>query len=119
MARVEHLLDRRPVSFSGGELRRAELALALARTPSVLIADEPYRGIAPADHDELTRLLRLMAADGCAVVVTGHEVPSLLAAADHVTWCTNGTTYELGTPAQARAHEGFRRGYLGPGHSPS
>lgn len=114
-ARVENLLDRRPQSLSGGELRRAELALAITRMPTVLVADEPYRGIAPVDHDELTELFRAMAAEGCAVVVTGHEVPSLLAAADHVTWCTSGTTYELGPPARACAHDGFRRGYLGPG----
>lgn len=81
--------------------------------PVVLVADEPYRGITPADHEELTNLFRMLAADGCAVVVTGHEVPSLLAAADHVTWCTNGTTYELGTPKQACEHDAFRRAYLG------
>lgn len=114
LARVEHLLDRQPASLSGGELRRAELSLAITRMATVLIADEPYRGIAPVDHDELTALFRALAADGCAVVVTGHEVPSLLAAADHVTWCTQGTTHELGTPAQACEHDAFRRGYLGP-----
>ncbi|MGH7639132.1 MAG: ATP-binding cassette domain-containing protein [Gemmatimonadaceae bacterium] len=114
LAHVAHLLHRHPSSLSGGELRRAELALAIARMPAVLIADEPYRGITPADHDGLTDLFRAMAAEGCAVVVTGHEVPSLLAAADHVTWCTNGTTYELGAPAQACEHDAFRRGYLGP-----
>lgn len=113
MAQVEHLLERRPRSFSGGELRRAELALALVRTPTVLLADEPYRGIAPADHDGLTALFRGFATAGCAVVITGHEVPSLLAAADHVTWCTSGTTYELGHPREAIRHDGFRRGYLG------
>lgn len=113
IARVEHLLERKPDSFSGGELRRAELALAICRMPSVLIADEPYRGIAPVDHDQLTRLFRGLASEGCAVVVTGHEVPSLLAAADHVAWCTAGTTYELGSPAQAGAHEAFQRDYLG------
>jgi len=115
LARVEHLLDRRPVSLSGGELRRAEIALALARRPAVLVADEPYRGITPSDHDDLTRLFQTIAADGCAVVITGHEVPSLLSAADHVTWCTSGTTYELGTPAEACEHDSFRRAYLGPG----
>jgi ABC-type multidrug transport system ATPase subunit len=113
-ARVEHLLQRHPATFSGGELRRAELALAITRVATILIADEPYRGIAPGDHDGLTDLFRAMAADGCAVVVTGHEVPSLLAAADHVTWCTNATTYELGSPKDACEHDGFRRGYLGP-----
>jgi len=75
IARVEHLLDRRPGTFSGGELRRAELALAIARRPTVLVADEPYRGIARADHEDLTSLFRSLAADGCAVVVSGHEVP--------------------------------------------
>lgn len=113
-ARVHHLLHRYPDSLSGGELRRAELALAITRAPSVLIADEPYRGITPADHDDLTDLLRSLAAEGCAVVVTGHEVPSLLGAADHVTWCTDGTTYELGPPEQACEHDAFRRTYLGP-----
>lgn len=114
IAQVEHLLGRLPDSFSGGELRRAELSLALARVPTVLVADEPFRNIAPADHDGLTAILRTLAAEGCAVVVTGHEVPSLLATADHVSWCTSGTTYELGAPAAACAHDGFRRGYLGP-----
>jgi ABC-type multidrug transport system ATPase subunit len=118
MANVVHLLDRRPSQLSGGELRRAELALVLARRPDCLLADEPYRGIAPADRDLLTSLFRALANDGCAVVVTGHEVPTLLEAADHVTWCTAGTTYELGPPDAARAHEEFRRGYLGVGALP-
>ncbi|MDB4883022.1 MAG: transporter related protein [Gemmatimonadetes bacterium] len=114
LAHVVHLLDRRPHTLSGGELRRAELAMVLVRQPECLLADEPYRGIAPVDHDLLTRLFRSIAADGCAVVVTGHEVPTLFAAADHITWCTSGTTYELGAPEEARAHEEFRRDYLGP-----
>ncbi len=114
LANVAHVLDQRPHQLSGGELRRAELAAVLVRQPECLLADEPYRGIAPVDHDALTRILRSLAADGCAVVVTGHEVPTLLEAGDHITWCTSGTTYELGTPTMARAHEAFGRDYLGP-----
>lgn len=114
LARVEGFLSARPPSLSGGELRRAELALALARRPRCLLADEPFRGIAPVDHDLLSAILRSIAAEGCAVVVTGHEVASLLALADHITWCTSGTTYELGTAAQALGHEAFRREYAGP-----
>ena len=52
---------------------------------------------------------------GCAVVISGHEVHTLLDVADRITWCTAGTTDELGSPADARAHEAFRREYLGPG----
>ena len=48
-----------------------------------------------------------------ALLITGHEVPTLLEAADHISWCTSGTTYELGVPGVARRHEAFRREYLG------
>lgn len=112
IADVRHLLSRKPHSFSVGELRRAELAAALTRRPKCLLADEPYRGIAPLDHEGLTNIFRVMASDGCAVVVTGHEVPSLMDLATHITWCTSGTTYELGTPDAARNHEQFVRDYL-------
>jgi ABC-type multidrug transport system ATPase subunit len=111
--RVRDLLGRRPSSLSGGERRRADVAAALVRRPRCLIADEPYRGVAPVDAEILTAAFGALAATGCAVVVTGHDAPTLLGAADHVTWCVSGTTYELGGPAEAQAHDGFRREYLG------
>jgi ABC-type lipopolysaccharide export system ATPase subunit len=106
-------LDRIPSALSGGERRRAELAAVLVRRPTCLLADEPYRGIAPKDAEDLTRIFAGLAADGVAVVITGHEVPTLLSAAHHISWCTSGTTYELGPPAVAVQHAAFRREYLG------
>jgi lipopolysaccharide export system ATP-binding protein len=111
---VTHLLDRRPPTLSGGERRRAELAAALVRRPTCLVADEPFRGIAPLDAELLTAAYRALAVDGCAVVVTGHEAPTLFDAADRVVWCTDGTTYELGSPEAARRSERFCSEYLGP-----
>jgi len=111
-------LDQRPDTLSGGERRRAELAAVLVRRPTCLLADEPYRGLAPHDAEVLTGVLRALATEGAAVLVTGHEVPTLLDAADHVTWCTSGTTYELGAPAIAVQHAAFRREYLGPWWTP-
>ena len=106
-------LDKRPFELSGGERRRAELAAVFVRRPLCLLADEPYRGVAPKDAEDLTKAFSSLAADGVAVVITGHEVPTLLDAADHVTWCTSGTTYELGPPQIAARNESFRREYLG------
>jgi ABC-type branched-subunit amino acid transport system ATPase component len=94
------------------------LAAVLVRRPTCLLADEPYRGLAPHDAEVLTAALRALTAAGVAVVVTGDEVPTLLEAADHITWCTSGTTYELGPPAVAVQHEAFRREYLGVVRSP-
>lgn len=106
-------LRKYPWQLSGGELRRAEVAVAVARRPRFLLADEPLRGIAPIDAELLLQVFRGIAAEGCAVVVTGHEVHTLLAAVDHITWCTDGTTYELGPPRTAAANERFQRHYLG------
>jgi ABC-type sugar transport system ATPase subunit len=66
------------------------------------------------DIETLTRAFRHLADRGCAVVFTGHEIQSVLDAADRVTWCVDGTTCDLGTPAAAARHERFQREYLGP-----
>ena len=110
--RVQDLRDRRPLTLSSGERRRADLAAAVCRTPVCLLADEPLRDFAPLDAECCAEVLRSLARAGCAVVVTGHEVEPLLQVADRVVWCTEGTTYDLGTPASAADHWAFRRGYL-------
>ena len=63
--------------------------------------------------DRLLLVLLQMTKEGCAVVITGHEVPAMLDAVHHVTWCTAGTTYEMGPPFMARTDERFMRDYLG------
>ncbi|MES2523868.1 MAG: ATP-binding cassette domain-containing protein [Gemmatimonadota bacterium] len=105
-------LDKRPATLSGGERRRAEVAVALARRPDVLIADEPLRGINPIDAGIILGALRALAQEGAAVVVTGHETPLLLPACDHVTWCNAGTTREFSSEAAAMNDFAFRRDYL-------
>jgi len=103
----------RCASLSGGERRRAELALALLRRPSCLLLDEPFRGIDPRDVEVLQAVVREAAGAGCAVVLTGHEISTILAVADSVVWLRDGTTQALGSPAQAAEDWRFRRGYLG------
>lgn len=110
---IASLLHRRASSLSGGELRRAEVAMAVVRGPLCLLADEPYRGIAPIDIEIITRAFRHHTSLGCAVVFTGHEIQSVLAAADRVTWCVGGTTIDLGTPEAAARDDRFQREYLG------
>ncbi len=111
---VQSLLDRKPASLSGGERRRAELAVALARRPLCLLADEPFRELMPMETKSIAGALRWLADDGCAVVVAGQEAGTLLGLADLVIWQTAGTTHYLGPPEEARRHRGFQREYLGP-----
>jgi len=107
------LVDRRPQALSEGERRRAEMTLALVRNPRCLLADEPFRHLSPGDAAIVGSVLRDLAVRGCAVVVTGHEVQFLFDFADRVTWCTSGTTYDLGTSAEAHRHRRFCSEYLG------
>lgn len=110
---IGHLLDQPPGQLSGGERRRAEIATAWIRAPRCLLADEPFAGINPTDAEVLAEALRGMARQGCAIVITGHEVRQLLDTADNIVWMAAGTTHGLGTPEEAARHEQFRREYLG------
>jgi ABC-type multidrug transport system ATPase subunit len=111
---IGDLLERSRENLSGGETRRAELALALAREPACLIADEPFHGVAPKDAETVAAALRELAARGAALLITGHEIETLLRTGDTVVWMTSGTTHPLGAPDEARRHDQFRREYLGP-----
>ena len=91
------------------------MALAFARRPFCLVADEPFRGIDPRDREALGRAFRALAERGCAVVISRHEIPTLFELADRLLWVTAGTTHWLGTPAEARHSDAFRREYLGAG----
>jgi lipopolysaccharide export system ATP-binding protein len=115
---ITSVVERRVGEISGGERRRAEIAAALIRQPSCLLADEPFQGINPNDAELLARTLRDLARAGCAIVITGHEVPQLMEIADEIVWMVAGTTHALGAPDVAGRHEQFRREYLGPAGLP-
>jgi putative ABC transport system ATP-binding protein len=62
-----------PSQLSGGELARAGLAVALANSPAVLLADEPTGELDGATETQVLDLLVLAAARGVAVVVASHS----------------------------------------------
>ena len=107
-------MQQRVYSLSGGERVRVSIALALARMPSVLVADEPLVGLTPIDQETLGQALRRMAARGTAVVTSGHDARILLDISDVILWSVAGTTHHIGSPSEALAHDQFRREYLGP-----
>jgi putative ABC transport system ATP-binding protein len=73
----------RPSELSGGELARAGLAVAVANSPSVILADEPTGELDHVTASRLLRLLRSRADNGTAVVVVTHS-EALAGAADRV-----------------------------------
>lgn len=119
MLKLTEVLGRKPQDISGGERRRASLALALVRRPDCLLMDEPFSGIDPTDRELIAGGLRLLRDKGAGLVISGHDVEDLFGVADEIIWVTAGTTHWLGTPEEARKHDQFRREYLGPTGRPA
>jgi peptide/nickel transport system ATP-binding protein len=70
------LLDRYPHQLSGGERRRAALAMTLALDPQLVILDEPTAGLDPATrHDVVAAIHKLATQRGFALVVISHDLP--------------------------------------------
>jgi ABC-type sugar transport system ATPase subunit len=66
---VAHLLDRRAVGLSGGEMQRVALGRALAFRPAVVLLDEPLNAVDEATRDRLTNLLRDVRKEGNLTVL--------------------------------------------------
>jgi rhamnose transport system ATP-binding protein len=71
-------------SLSGGNQQKVVLAKWLSRTPSLMIVDEPTRGIDVATKAEVHRILVELAHSGVAVLVISSELPEVLALADRI-----------------------------------
>ena len=75
-----------------GDRQRIEILKALLRDPQVLVLDEPTAVLAPAEIDQLFRLLRSLAEEGRAVVLVAHKLDEILSIADRVTVLRQGRT---------------------------
>jgi molybdate transport system ATP-binding protein len=95
--RVAHLAGRRPATFSGGEAQRVALARALARSPAVVLLDEPFSALDRDLRRELARDLRRLA-DALAVPVlhVTHDRGELRALADRVVALEAGRVVGVG-----------------------
>jgi len=71
-------------TLSGGNQQKAVLAKWLARQPTLLIVDEPTRGIDVGTKAEVHRLLSELAAQGVAVLMISSELPEVLGMADRI-----------------------------------
>lgn len=108
------LARRRVDGLSGGERRRLEIARLLALQPRVLLLDEPFAGIDPIAIRGLQELVRALAAQGLAVLVTDHAVRETLSICDRATIVDSGMIQVEGDPATVAADAGARARYLGP-----
>ena len=98
---LDGMLHRHPLDLSVGERERVALAAILVAEPSVLVLDEPTRGMDPDRKRALAGIIRARAAAGAAVLVATHDGPFAVAAADEVLEMVNGDAVPTGLPPAA------------------
>ncbi len=113
-AGIAELAERPCGILAYGDLKRVELAVALANRPRLLLMDEPTAGMAPAERLALMELTaRLARADGIAVLFTEHDMDVVFAHADRVIVLDRGAVIASGNPVAVRADAKVRQVYLG------
>jgi branched-chain amino acid transport system ATP-binding protein len=97
-----------------GDLKRVELAVALAHRPRLLLMDEPTAGMAPQERQELMRLAAGLArAESLAVLFTEHDMEVVFGFADRVIALHGGEIIATGTPSEIRNDARVQEVYLG------
>jgi ABC-type multidrug transport system ATPase subunit len=96
--------DVRVGNLSGGQRKRASIAVELLTRPRLLFLDEPTSGLDPSTSEDVMVVLRLLASRGVTVVFTTHN-PADIEACDGVVFlASDGHLAFAGTPDEARAY---------------
>jgi branched-chain amino acid transport system ATP-binding protein len=108
--------DRACGELAYGDLKRLELAIALANHPKLLLMDEPTAGMAPRERTELMRLTAKIARErSIGVLFTEHDMDVVFEHADRILVLNRGSLIAEGTPEEVRRNQEVRAIYLGEG----
>ena len=107
----------RPCSvLAYGDVKRVELAIALANKPKLLLMDEPTAGMAPKERNDLMALTKQLVVDrGMAVLFTEHSMDVVFAYADRMIVLARGRLIAQGKPLEIRDHPKVQEVYFGSG----
>jgi branched-chain amino acid transport system ATP-binding protein len=110
------LADKAHVSssqLSQVELRKMELARAMAARPKLLISDEAMAGLAGAEVDEVLDVLLKLNAEGITVIMIEHIMQAVMRFSERVMCLDAGRVICEGTPQQVMADKRVQEAYLG------
>jgi branched-chain amino acid transport system ATP-binding protein len=108
--------ERACSALAYGDVKRVELAMALANEPTLLLMDEPTAGMAPQERHALMALTkRLVLEQNIAVLFTEHSMDVVFAFADRVIVLARGRLIAQGTPAEVRRDPLVQDVYFGTG----
>ena len=107
------VLHRHPPTLPFADLRRLELARAVARDPKVVLVDEPFAGLTSGEVADFSELIDGFRRDGRAVLLVDHNVKGVAALVDRVLAMYLGEEIAEGSADEVIRNETVRRVYLG------
>ena len=108
--------DRPSRELAYGDIKRVELAIALANEPRLLLMDEPTAGMAPRERNELIALVKRLVVDRkISVLFTEHSMDVVFAYADRIIVLARGRMIADGNAAAIRDNAQVREVYFGTG----
>jgi branched-chain amino acid transport system ATP-binding protein len=106
--------DRLVGELAHGDQRAAEIAMALALRPRLLLLDEPTAGMGDQETYELTQLVRRLHRHGnLTIVLIEHDMRVVFHLADRITVLDQGRLLAEGTPKEIAANDAVQAAYLG------
>jgi branched-chain amino acid transport system ATP-binding protein len=108
--------DRLTAEIAYGDVKRLDLAMALAGEPRLLLMDEPAAGMSPSERRGLMALTERLARErGIGVLFTEHDMDVVFGHADRLLVLNRGELIAEGKPEEVRARQDVRDIYLGAG----
>ncbi len=96
---IAHLLDRKPTTYSGGELQRVALARVLVRTPRILLLDEPLKNLDAKIRESMrVELKRMQRELGITTIFATHDQLEALTIGGRIAVINDGIIHQVDTP---------------------
>ena len=109
---LEDDLETRPDELPHADVRRLEIAKALATEPEMLLLDEPFAGMNQAEIERLSSQIETLREAGLTMVVVDHNMSGLMQLVDRVIVIHNGEKLAAGTPAEIADDRSVQQAYL-------
>jgi branched-chain amino acid transport system ATP-binding protein len=105
--------DLSTLGLSQVELRKMELARAMATHPKLLISDEAMAGLSSSEVDEVLDLLINLGGQGITIIMIEHIMQAVMRFSERVMCLDAGRIIAIGTPAEVMANQRVQEAYLG------
>ena len=110
---IKHVRKSKAETLSGGERRRLEIARCLVSDPKIIMLDEPFAAIDPVTVQNIQQVIRDLAEQGIAILITDHAAREILQITDRTYVVSDGRILCSGSADEITSHPEVKQKYLG------